>query len=224
MAHFCLLQERIQLQWPLRANNGDDQSNVASVQSESEFASKLWYETHATSIRNGGRMANRNLLRLRRPRPEWSDFSFERNGLSSFTFGMTAPARGVEWWLDLRSNSFLPASLPLPACLPGCSANGCPQRHTHSLSLFSQCQHLSCFVLQEYFQRCPKRHVLQVMSAMLLKGGVRRDMSGVRQLFQPFLPSCTLLMASRSRRRHRQQQRSPFLLRVAVFRDHSLES
>ena len=30
--------------------------------------------------------ANRN------PRPEWSDFSFERNGLSSFTFGMTARA------------------------------------------------------------------------------------------------------------------------------------
>ena len=34
LAHFCLLHERIQSQWPLRANNGDDQSNVASVQSE----------------------------------------------------------------------------------------------------------------------------------------------------------------------------------------------
>ena len=48
--------------------------------------------------------ANRN------PRPEWSDFSFERNGLSSFTFGMTARAVASAaavalQWDDVSSHS-----------------------------------------------------------------------------------------------------------------------
>ena len=162
------------------------------------LAGLLYYSSfydYNSQISVSGPSASQN---VQWPRPEWSDFSFERNGLSSFTFGMTAQ-RGVEAALAVKLLLRLLFGKWVSSVLRG-----------STLSLFSQCQHFILCSKNIFSDVQKERQVLQVMRITLFVASSRLCALGSRNLDKD------LLGASKVYRKNKAPLRSGYMVHVGT--------